>query len=80
MVTLTLEFLYSLVKDVANYFQAKNVEKVPLGKFMANLEKRLDVEFSTDSKRQLMAKMRSEGTLVTSRQGHMYVLIGKILP
>ncbi len=75
-----IDSLIPIVIDVANYFQDKRVEKVPLGKFMANLEKRLDVEFSTDSKRQLMAKMRCDGTLVKSRQGHMYVLIGKILP
>ena len=73
--------LWDVVKDTVNFFKRRRVKKIPVGQFIKQIEGRLKMKLSRESKEKILHDLEQEGTikLVKSRSGKMYVILGDLI-
>ena len=68
------------VKDTINYFRRKRAQKIPVGQFFKQVEKRYRIRLSGESKDDILSVLQARGeiTVLKSRNGHVYIVFGEL--
>lgn len=73
--------LWNVVKDTIKFFKKRKAEKIPVGQFIKRIERRYKIKLSKESKEDILYTLEEKDviTLVKSRSGKVYVILGDLI-
>lgn len=73
--------IYQIGKEVLSFYNKRKLKKIPIKKFILQIERRIGTKLSKNSAEEIIENMEAYGEIkvITSCVGHKYIIIGNLL-